>query len=222
MQRANRFVTSTSLCLVLGSAALPLCASAANVPDSAAVQSAWRPQQIQYSYTAFTTAYDCDAAAAKLKEILTTLGAHPQTKVRASGCYLNRPSRQFFVTITTATPVAVSGDQSTSTQAGRSEQALLDKLGGKNAVTTEPFAATWQTVDLSRVRKLDLQPGDCELMEGLRDHVLPKIGVRVVNDKVLCFPNTLSFQAPQLEVSALVPVNPPSIDDAGSKQRAVG
>jgi hypothetical protein len=216
MQRANRFVSSISLCCALCGAALPLCASAANVPGSAAVQSAWRPQQIQYSYTAFTTAYDCDAAAAKLKEILTTLGAHPQTQVRTSGCNLNRPSRQFFVTITTATPVAVSGDH--STQAGRSEQALLEKLGGKNAVTTEPFAATWQTVDLSRIRKLDLQPGDCELMEGLRDHVLPKIGVRVVNDKVQCFPHTLTIQAPQLEVSALVPVHPPSVDD---KQRAV-
>jgi hypothetical protein len=219
MQRANRFITSTSLCLALCGAALPLAVAAAKVADSAAVQSAWRPQQITYSYTAFTTAYDCDAAAAKLKEILTTLGAHPQTKVRATGCNLNRPSRLFFVTITTATPVAVSGDQ--DARAGRSEQALIDKLGGRNAVTTEPFAATWQTVDLSRVRRLDLQPGDCELMEGLRDHVLPKIGVRVVNDGVQCFPNTLSIQAPQLEVSALVPVNPPSIDDVVSKQRTV-
>jgi hypothetical protein len=82
---------------------------------------------------------------------------------------------------------------------------------------TEPFTATWQTVDLSNDRKLNLQPGDCELMEGLRDHVLPKIGVKVLNDKVQCYPNTVSIQTPELEVSALVPVG-----DAASKQRAVG
>src|SRR5262249_24102348 len=175
----------------------------------------WRPQQIRYSYTAFTTAYDCDAAAAKLKDILTTLGAHPQTQVRATGCNLNRPSRMFFISITTATPVAVGEDSRALTTANKSsEQALIEKLGGKSAVT-EPFGATWQTIDLSADRKLDLQPGDCELMEGLRNHVLPKIGDKVINDRVQCFPNTLSINTPRLEVSALVPVG-----DAAAKQRA--
>lgn len=220
MQFATRFIAAASLCAGLCSAAVPLAASAAPAPaaapDSANVQYEWRPQQIRYSYTAFTTAYDCDAAAAKLKEILTTLGAHPQTQVRATGCNLNRPSRMFFISITTATPVAVTDETRASTASTRtSEQALIEKLGGKSAVTTEPFGATWQTIDLSANRKLDLQPGDCELMEGLRNHVLPKIGVKVINDRVQCFPNTLSINTPQLEVSALVPVG-----DAAAKQRA--
>jgi hypothetical protein len=206
MQLATRFIAAASLCAGLCSAALPLAATAANAAsDSAAVQYEWRPQQIRYSYTAFTTAYDCDAAAAKLKDILTTLGAHPQTQVRASGCNMNRPSRMFFITITTATPVAIT--DAARPAANRNEQALIEKLGGKSAMATEPFAATWQTIDLSLDRKLDLQPGDCELMEGLRQHVLPKIGVKVINDKVLCFPNTLTIRTPQLEVSALVPVS---------------
>jgi hypothetical protein len=214
MQLASRFIAAASLCAGLYSAAVPVAAAGATAaPDSATVQYEWRPQQIRYSYTAFTTAYDCDAAAAKLKDILTTLGAHPQTQVRASGCNMNRPSRMFFITITTATPVAVADD--TRPPAKASEQALIEKLGGKSAVTTEPFAATWRTIDLSLDRKLDLQPGDCELMEGLRNHVLPKIGVKVINDRVQCFPNTLSIDTPQLEVSALVPVA-----DVVAKQRA--
>jgi len=208
MQFATRFIAAAALCAGLYSAAAP----AAAAPDSANVQYEWRPQQIRYSYTAFTTAYDCDAAAAKLKDILTTLGAHPQTRVQASGCNLNRPSRMFFISITTATPVAVTDTRSPT---NASEQALIEKLGGKGAVATEPFAATWQTIDLSLDRKLDLQPGDCELMEGLRNHVLPKLGVKVINDKVQCFPNTLSIDTPRLEVSALVPVG-----DVAAKQRA--
>src|SRR5262249_15886544 len=113
MQFATRFIAAASLCAGLCGAAVPLAASAAPAaaaPDSPNVQYEWRPQQIRYSYTAFTTAYDCDAAAAKLKDILTTLGAHPQTRVQATGCNLNRPSRMFFISITTATPVAVTDE----------------------------------------------------------------------------------------------------------------
>jgi len=212
MRRPARFIAFASLSAALCSAALPLAATAAPASDSASIQSEWRPQQIRYSYTAFTTAYECDAAATKIKDILTTLGALPQTKVSATGCDMNRPSRMFFITITTATPVAVSGDR--TTPAARGEQAVIEKLGGRHVVSTEPFAAAWRTVDLSKDRKLDLQPGDCELMEGLRDHVLPKIGVKVINDQVQCFPNTLSIQTPQLQVSALVPVNRLGVETA--------
>ena len=61
-------------------------------------------------------------------------------------------------------------------------------------------------MDLSDNRALDLQPGDCELMEGLRDHVLPKLNIEVVQDRVVCTPRQVSIDTPKLEVSALVPV----------------
>ena len=84
------------------------------------MQAKWRPLEIKYSYTGFTTAYDCLAFESKMKRILRTLGAHPQTKVRAQGCTINRPSRNFFVTITTATPIpAAQDDASGRTRAGR-------------------------------------------------------------------------------------------------------
>jgi hypothetical protein len=197
--------TSLKACLCIASAAIPLGAYAtASLDDSPAAPSTWKPQEIRYSYHGFTTAYGCEAYESRVKEILTTLGAHPQTKVRASGCRLDRPSRNFFVTITTATPVAAS-DAASSTDA-KSEQALLKRLGAKSDLTEEQFPAAWKTVDLSRDRKLDLQPGDCELMEGLRDHVLPKLSARIVADKVFCTPKQLSIQTPELQVSALVPL----------------
>jgi hypothetical protein len=197
--------TSLKICLCVAGAAIPLGAYATTASDdSAAVQSTWKPQEIRYSYTGFTTAYGCEAYESKVKEILTTLGAHPQTKVRASGCRLDRPARHFFVTITTATPVATS-DSASSTEV-KSEEALLKRLGARTNLTEEQFTAAWKTVDLTRDRKLDLQPGDCELIEGLRDHVLQKLSIRIVADKVYCTPNQLSIQTPELQVSALVPV----------------
>ena len=67
------------------------------------VQSVWKPVEIKYSYVGFTTAYNCDWFESMVNNILLTLGATPLTRVKANGCIdVNRPSRNFFVTITTA------------------------------------------------------------------------------------------------------------------------
>lgn len=201
--------------IALGVTSTALALSAYAIPqadDSGAVQSTWKPQEIRYSYMGFTTAYNCDAAETRLKEILLTLGAHPQTKVRATGCNMNRPSRNFFITITTATPVATTNAAipGNTPSNSTSKQELIRRLGIKNSIADEQFPATWKTVNLSSDRRLDLQPGDCELLEGLRDRVLPSLSIKVVTDKVECMPHQLSIRTPELTVSALVPV--PSAD----------
>lgn len=173
----------------------------------------WKPQEIRYSYVGFTTAYSCDAAEDRLKDMLLKLGAHPQTQVRATGCNMNRPSKNFFITITTATPVAVTA-KANATSADKSEQELIKRLGIKGSISDEQFPARWETVNLSTDRKLDLKPGDCELMQGLRDQVLPSLAIKVVTDRVQCTPHHLDIQTPELTVSALVPV--PNADKASA------
>jgi len=199
---------SLSKLSVLASCAalLPLAGNAAT-GDS--VPSAWKVQEIRYTYVGFTTAYNCDAAADKLKQILLTLGAHPSTKVRASGCNLNRPSRNFFVTITTASPAPASDAAPVPVSGEKTRQELLERLGTKNPIGTDQFPATWKSIDLSRDRRLDLRPGDCELMEGLRDNVLPKLAIKVESDRVQCSPRQVSISTPELKVSALVPLANP-------------
>lgn len=193
---------------VCGGLMLPLAGQAAE--DSAPVQATWKTQEIRYSYTGFTTAYDCDAAEDRLKAILRVLGAHEQTRVSAQGCDLNRPSRNFFITITTATPVPLADAKPAATaKANTSKEELLKRLGVASKQLDETFPAQWQTIELSRDRKLDLEPGDCELMEGLRDHVLPKLAVKIVSDRVECIPKQVSYQTPELKVSALVPLATP-------------
>jgi hypothetical protein len=196
-----------------GSLLLPL---ASHAEDSAPVQAGWKTQEIRYSYTGFTTAYDCDAAEDRIKAILRTLGAHEQTRVSAQGCTLNRPSRNFFITITTATPVPVADLAKTPAQSSRDE--LLKRLGVAAAKLDETFPAEWKTIELSRDRKLDLEPGDCELMEGLRDHVLPKLAVKIQADRVQCIPRQVSYSTPELTVSALVPMAKP--DAAADKKKS--
>lgn len=191
---------------LLGLAMLGVGAQAV-AADAAAVPSKWQVQEINYSYVGFTTAYDCDSAADKVKLILTTLGAHPSTKVRASGCPLNRPSKTFFLTITAATAVPAADVRQTSTDQSRQE--LLKRLGKQNELLEQEFPASWQSVDLSKQRRLDIRPGDCELIDGLSDKVLPKLGVKVEEERITCTPNQLGLQPPYLRVSALVPLKSP-------------
>lgn len=195
------------LAAVCGGLLLPLASHAAD--SSAPVQAGWKTQEIRYSYIGFTTAYSCDAAEDRIKAILLALGAHEQTRVSAQGCDFSRPSRNFFINITTATPVPVADLTKAPAQASRDE--LLKRLKVPVAQLDTTFPAEWKTVQLSRDRKLDLQPGDCELMQGLRDQVLPKLSVKIQTDRVQCFPNQVSMQTPELTVSALVPMAKPDV-----------
>ena len=82
-------------------AALLSHAAYAEAPDAAkTVQAVWKPVEIKYSYVGFTTAYNCDAFEAKVKNILVSLGAAPQTKVQANGCIdVTRPSRNTLLSL---------------------------------------------------------------------------------------------------------------------------
>lgn len=202
-----------SIAALCGSMLLPLAVRAAE--NSAPVQATWKAEAIRYSYTGFTTAYSCDAAEDRLKAILRALGAHEQTRVSAQGCDFSRPSRNFFINITTAVPVPLADSKADNAEpaASTSRDELLKRLGVAPKVLDETFPAQWQTIELSRDRKLDLQPGDCELMAGVRDHVLPKLSVKVITDRVNCVPRQLTHQTPELTVSALVPMAKP--DAAG-------
>lgn len=199
---ASRSLFIAALC---GGMLLPLASRAAE--GSAPVQATWKTQEIRYSYTGFTTAYDCDAAEDRIKAILRAVGAHEQTRVSAQGCMVSRPSRNFFVTITTASPVPLADAPKAETNPSRDE--LLKRLGVAPVKLDETFPAEWKRVELSRDRKLDLEPGDCELMQGLRDHVLPKLSVKIVTDRVDCIPRQLTSQTPELTVSALVALPKP-------------
>lgn len=190
----------------------------ASAADDAPINARWNLQEISYSYMAFTTAYSCDAAEDKIKAILLALGAHESTRVRATGCAYNRPSRNFFVTITSATPIPAT--ELKETREEKSRQELLKRLGRKNKLLDQEFPATWKSVSLSDQRRLNIQPGDCELLEGLRDKVLPKLSIKIEEQRISCTPNQLSLQPPYLRVSALVPLASP--DAEAGKERTTG
>jgi hypothetical protein len=180
------------------------------------VQAMWKTQEIQFAYMAFTTSYNCDALETKLENVLRTVGAHEQTRVDVRGCEFNRVSRNSFVRVTAASPVLATPEQKAEVAKDKSREELLKKLGVKSEIDRDEFPAVWKKIDLSRDRTLGLQPGDCELLEHLRDRIFPKLAVKVVQDEVRCTPNHLPLTTPKLEVSALVKA--PSPDEESKKQ----
>ena len=138
--RESRGLFLAALC---GGMLMPFTSGAAE--GSAPVQATWKTQEIRYSYTGFTTAYDCNAAEDRLKAILRALGAHEQTNVRAQGCEMNRPSRNFFITITTPTPVPATDAPKGAINSSRED--LLKRLGVTSKKLDEMFPAEWKTVD---------------------------------------------------------------------------
>jgi hypothetical protein len=56
---------------------------------------------------------------------------------------------------------------------------------------------------------VDLEPGDCELIDELRRKVLPRLAIRIVKDNTHCTPQQLTIGQPQLEVEALMALPKP-------------
>ena len=183
------------------------------------VQAVWRPIDYQFSYHGFTTRYSCDGLEGRMQTILRAVGAHPETRVSASGCPTNGPSDHAFVRISGGLPVLAS-DAAKQSARDKTKGELLKRLGVKPGMDQDQFPATQKVIDLSRERVAGLQPGDCELMEQLTREVFPKLGLKVVESDMSCFPHTLPISTPRLKVAVLIKTPVPDV--AADKTGATG
>ena len=181
------------------------------VPGVATVQAIWKDQELSFFYQSFTTFYSCDGLADKVKRLLIAVGADPQIKVRSSGCEGgNTIARLPTVRIKVSSPIEISADVLTDLERNRSRRELTARVRGERPKgdVEDQFPAYWKKVSLSR-GALDLQPGDCELIDQLKRKVLPKLAIRVVKDDLHCTPGQLTLGQPELEVEALTKVPGP-------------
>lgn len=215
MQRPTLNILAAALACCASGAAC--AAESADAPD--AVQAIWKPQEITFHYQSFTTFYSCDGLEAKLERILRALGAeHVKVQVRSADC-ASRAAAMPRVVATVVTPVAATPEAIAERDKDKSTRELVARVTGKQAelaALNEQFPANWRRISLSR-GALDLEPGDCELIEEVRRKVLPKLAVRIVKDNVACSPGQLSLGQPQLEVEALIAA--PKPDDATKQEK---
>lgn len=181
------------------------------------VQAIWKNQEFAFYFQSQTTFYSCSSLEAKLERILSALGARkPYVKVRSVDCQAG-PVRMPRVIVNITAPVAATAQALADREKGRSKRELAARVRGEteDAAALAEFPAHWKRVSLSR-GAVDLEPGDCELIDELRRKVLPRLAVRVVKDSTHCTPQQLTLGQPQLEVEALTEI--PKPDEATKKR----
>lgn len=201
---------------------LPAAADAPATADTTSpaepVQAIWKHQEIAFYFQSFTTFYSCTGLEGKLERIMRELGVHAKVRVRSADCP-SSVARMPRVVMRVVGPVEATPEALAERDKNKSVRELVERVKGKSdhrLDSLEQFPAQWRRVSLTRGR-LDLQPGDCELIEELKKKVLPKLAVRIVNDDMQCTPNQLTLGQPRLEVDALVEL--PKPDEAGEKQQ---
>ena len=194
----------------LGSTSIALAAE-----DAAPVQAIWKPQEFTFHYQSFTTFYSCESLEAKLSQILEQLGAKGQVRVRSADCGRG-PVRMPRAEITLISPVEATPEAIAEVKKGATRRELAARVAGERAQAvelTEQFPAQWKRVTVGRGRdSVQLEGGDCELLDQVRRKILPKLAARVVQDNTPCPPNTSTMTRPSLVVDVLVEV--PKPDDA--------
>jgi hypothetical protein len=156
-----------------------LAAQSASAQPAMAV---WKERELNFAYHGFTTTYSCDGLKYKLRIILEALGARPGFKVLTSGCEIGGGVARFpRARMQVAFPEPLS--------AGVSETGM--------------FPAGMATVTIRPRNPRELEEGDCELVEQVRDSLLPEIGVRVLKDDTACVPHQKSLGRPLLVVEIL-------------------
>ena len=194
------------LCALVG---LLADVSAAEPGSTEPVQAIWKHQEISFYFQSQTTFYSCSSLEAKLKRILKALGTQPDVRVRSIDCQRG-PVRMPRVTLNVSAPVEATPAAIAERDKDKSKRELAARVRGESEdpAALAPFPAQWKRVSLSR-GAVNLEPGDCELIDELRRKVLPKLAVRLVENGMQCTPGQVSMSQPQLEVEALVALPKP-------------
>lgn len=184
-------------------------AEAASAPS---VNAIWVEKDLAFTYLAFTTYYSCDGLRDKVRGVLREIGARPGFEVTVRGC--TRPSGPEVmprVEIHAALPMAATPDLLAALAKEASKRELVARVTGQSAdEATAQFAARWREIRFDPTATSRIEPGDCELMEQLRDAVFLPFGLRLIEDRLTCVPKQLVLQGIRLTVAVLEPVPEPT------------
>lgn len=163
-------VTMTAAVLLL---AVPMGATAAegNAGADGGESAVWAPQELRFLYQGFTSHYSCDGLEAKVRTVLIELGARQDLTVRPSGC---------------SSPFGVPDPF----PAVAIKMNVLKPAGGTGTSSDAPtVAARWKSVQVRLDRDPVWEAGDCELLEQIKQKILPLFSTRAVDFASNCVPH---------------------------------
>lgn len=153
------------------------------VPEATSAASetgVWAPKEVDFVYRSFTSTYTCDGLRDRVRSMVLKLGARADAEVLTYGCLHERPQLNPNVRI---------------------KMHVLQPAPGDSAATVP---AHWQTVDFAAGRDPTEVAGECELIEQVRDHVLPLFTTRNLTGSTTCVPRAPIIGATKLKVDVLV------------------
>jgi hypothetical protein len=194
---------------------------------SRTVKAIWVAREVSFTYSSTTSLYYCDGLREKVKWVMKQLGVMDGYKVRIRSCFnsgggevsfgpildpLSRAEHSPRVVIEAVVPQRVTPELLAQLSERQSERELIARVRGEATVVDNAeaqFAASTRQVTFDDgSRRGRIEPGDCELIEQMRDAVFVPLGFRIVEDKMACAPNRVMSGTVNLQVEVLEPWTP--------------
>lgn len=167
-------------------------------------------RQVDLVYMGFTTYYSCDGLRSKVRRVLEDLGLGDGLEVMVRNCIrLTGPELMPMARIVAQVPVEATPEVLAELASDASKRELVARVKGEAPVeATAQFPARRKRVQFESSPLGDLQFGDCELMEQIRNRVFPALGVKVIEDRTHCVPRQVTLYPIHMVVEVLAAVPP--------------
>jgi len=163
-----------------------LC-SPARAEETGDGQSAvWVPKEFKFTYQGFTTKYSCDALRDKVRGVLLLLGARPDLEVTRWGCGGSNGRPDIFPGVVVKMNV------------------LAPANAANTATDVPPVATHWKNVAVQLDRSSLSEAGECELVEQVKQKILPLFTTRNIDYRSNCVPHQLSPGGTRLAADVLI------------------
>jgi hypothetical protein len=138
-------------------------------PPGNGTAAVWAPRQLHFVFLGFTVHYSCDGLRDKIRHVLSELGARPDFEVTFAGCSspLGRPDPFPGVNI---------------------KMSVLQPADPGDA-SAQVVGAHWRKVDLHLDKDPVWEASDCELLEQIKQKILPLFSTRNVDFASNCVPH---------------------------------
>ena len=167
--------------------------TAGGEPPVAAV---WAPKELRFTFMGFTAKYSCDGLQDRIRSVLLKLGARPDLHVSQGPCAAPLGTPTPFPSVNIKMNVLEPASAAPPVNGGAPPQVV---------------AAHWKRVDLTGSGDAVKEAGDCEVIEQIRQSILPQFTTRNIDYKSTCVPNQLTLGGTQLRADVLV------VDEQGTK-----
>jgi hypothetical protein len=153
-------------------------------PAVRAESAVWTPRELSFVYQGFTTTYSCDGLRDKVRSVLLKLGAREDLQVSESPCLsLGRPDPFPGVRI---------------------KMNVLQPATDEKSGAAQTVPARWQKVDLLKGEVGINAAGECELLEQVKQKILPLFATRNIDLQATCVPHQLQASGTRLQVEVLI------------------